>query len=115
MLACYTNESAPGAFSSPFVGYTSVAGCSLWGSSSGTIRERHAFDFYRRLGGDGTGCGDGLVPVNSALLEGANQLTLDGVSHYPIYGSLWYGSAAIVPRWVRYLDGFSAASRELAD
>jgi hypothetical protein len=103
MLACYANEHAPGAYAATEIAYTSVAGCSLRGKPGGTFRERHAYDFYRRLGGDGESCGDGLVPVWSALLEGANQVTLDGVGHYKGYGSLWYGSPDVVPGWVGYL------------
>ena len=78
--------------------YLSVAGSAVDGASSSGARRR-----YERFVDDGRVGGDGLVPVPSALLEGAEHLVLDGVYHGRSYGSLgspWYGSdGATVERW----------------
>jgi hypothetical protein len=99
MLACFANAHLPGAYASPDVAYVSVAGRFLRGNCRGSLRERHACDFYRKLGGDGDGWGDGLIPLQSALLEGAHQVVLDGVSHHATYGQPWFGSSGAVARW----------------
>jgi hypothetical protein len=41
----------------------------------------------------------GLVPVASALLEGAEALVLEGVAHGGAFGPVWYGTPAVVERW----------------
>src|SRR5919112_1126909 len=51
-----------------------------------------------RRGGGGVG-GDGVVPVEAALLPGSEEIVLDGVHHNGRMG-LWYGSdAETVGRW----------------
>lgn len=89
----------PGAFFAPQVRYTSVAGLAVRGDPRGSLRERLAFRFYERLSGVGAQPGDGLVPASSALLEGARQVTLEGVSHYAGFGGPWYGEIDVVERW----------------
>ena len=61
----------PGACFGPEVEYLSVAGKAVRGDREGTARERTAYRGYRTLCGDGALWGDGTVPVESALLEGA--------------------------------------------
>ena len=90
----------PGAFFKPQVEYVSVAGKSVLGDPKGSPRERAAYRGYKMLCGSGAIWGDGAVPIDSALLEGARHLVLDGVHHYATNGGrLWYGSADVVPRW----------------
>ncbi len=90
------NELFPGALH-PNIRYLCVAGDAVDGAS-GRIRRR-----YERFGGDGRVRGDGKVPVQSALLPGAESLVLDGVYHGRLYGgvgSRWYGSdRETVERW----------------
>ena len=78
--------------------YLSVAGSAVDGASSNRVRRR-----YERFVDDGRVAGDGLVPVRSALLEGAEHLVLDGVHHGRSYGpraGRWYGfDAETVGRW----------------
>jgi hypothetical protein len=68
------------------------------GASSGRVRRR-----YERFGGDGRVGGDGKIPVQSALLPGAESLVLDGVYHGRLFGGAgggWYGSdRETVERW----------------
>jgi len=97
----------PGAYFAPQVRYTSVAGRSLRGEAGGSAKERWAHTCYRELCGDGEAWGDGLVPVPSALLEGSEQIVLDGIAHY---GGTWYGSPEIIPLWWRPEQSMRAAA-----
>lgn len=51
--------------------------------------------------------GDGVVPEISAHLEGALNISLDGVYHSPVGSDdttrPWYGSPAIVEQWIHHL------------
>lgn len=89
----------PGAYFAPQVAYTSVAGRAVQGDRSGSFRERSAHRFYGRLCGDGNAWGDGLVPVQSALLSGSRQIVLERVSHFTGFGGPWYGADGVLPRW----------------
>jgi hypothetical protein len=97
----WVHRTYPGAHYAPADTYTAVAGCALEGRSTGTLGERVAFRLYRHLCGEGAVCGDGLVPIPSARLEGAANLVLDGVFHAPLGGRSWYGSPTVVRRWWR--------------
>jgi pimeloyl-ACP methyl ester carboxylesterase len=89
----------PGAYFASQVRYTSVAGKLVRGDPGGTLRERFAYAVYKELIGQGDVWGDGLVPVASALLRGAEQLVLEGVSHYAGFGGPWFGTADVIARW----------------
>ena len=74
--------------------YLSVAGDSVAGGSSGKARRR-----YERFVGDGRTAGDGVVPVEAALLPGSEELVVDGLGHNGRLGR-WYGSdEESVARW----------------
>lgn len=74
--------------------YLSVAGSAIDGASSRKARRR-----YERFLDDGRVEGDGIVPVESALLPGSESLVLDGVHHNRRLGR-WYGSdGETVARW----------------
>lgn len=51
--------------------------------------------------------GDGVVPEVSAHLEGALNISFDGVYHSPVGSDdeqrPWYGSPAILKQWVHHL------------
>lgn len=98
-LRRHVEETLPGAFFAPRVRYVSVAGRAVAGARDGTAKQRLAAWLYGHLSGSGEVPGDGLVPVASALLEGAEQHVLDGVYHAPVFGSPWYGSPEIIDRW----------------
>ncbi len=95
----------PGAYFSPSVSYASVAGKAVMGDPAGSTQQRFVSKIYQEIcGGGETGqwaCawGDGIVPVQSALLPGSVHIILDGVAHYSIAGSEWYGSEAAIVRW----------------
>ena len=84
------------------VRYVAVAGAidlaEPVGQASATAR-RLAPTAYRNSTGDPDDRGDGLVPVDSALLEGAEPVVLEGVAHGGAFGPVWYGTPAVVERW----------------
>jgi pimeloyl-ACP methyl ester carboxylesterase len=94
----------PGSFYSPRVRYISIAGGAIRGQRRGSFKQRLAALFYRSLVGSGGSMGDGLVPVESALLRGSEQLVIDGLFHAGIFGEPWYGSAEAVKRWWKASD-----------
>jgi hypothetical protein len=50
--------------------------------------------------------GDGVVPELSAHLEGAENLSFEGVYHSPVGASderPWYGTSKILDQWVHFL------------
>jgi hypothetical protein len=74
--------------------YLSVAGNALDGASSAKVRKR-----YERFVEDGSAGGDGIVPIEAALLPGSENVVVDGVHHNRRLG-LWYGSdRETVGRW----------------
>jgi pimeloyl-ACP methyl ester carboxylesterase len=91
----YVSELFPGALHARAgLEYLSVAGAAADGGTSSRARRR-----YERLVEDGRVAGDGVVPVESALLPGSQAIVLDDVYHSPYYG-LWYGSdRETVERW----------------
>jgi pimeloyl-ACP methyl ester carboxylesterase len=88
-------ELFPGALHEPAgLKYLSVAGGAADGETSARARKR-----YERLVEDGRVAGDGVVPVESALLPGSETLVLDDLYHSQFYGR-WYGSdRETVARW----------------
>ncbi|MCA1849010.1 MAG: hypothetical protein LC704_08510 [Actinobacteria bacterium] len=89
------NELFPGALHEPAgMKYLSVAGGAADGKTSSRVRKR-----YERLVDDGRVAGDGVVPVESALLPGSETLVFDDLYHSQFYGR-WYGSdRETVERW----------------
>ena len=79
------NELFPGALHDG-MRYLSVAGDAIDGASSPKARKR-----YERLVEDGRVAGDGVVPVEAALLPGSETLILNGLHHNRRLGR-WYGS-----------------------
>ena len=81
------NDLFPGALHSEVgIRYLSVAGSAIDGATSKKARRR-----YERFVGDGRIEGDGVVPVEAALLPGSEGLVLGGVHHNRRLGR-WYGS-----------------------
>jgi len=104
-LSRWVEQRYPGAYYTPEVAYVSVAGRLCQGDLGGPRAERWAYRTYRDLCGDGTVWGDGLIPVVSALLQGAQPIVLEGVSHFPGFGKPWYGDAEVVRQWWSLTEG----------
>jgi pimeloyl-ACP methyl ester carboxylesterase len=101
LMSRWIERRYPGACYGDQVRYTCVAGRLMRGDCRGSLHERNAYRFYSRIAGDGSAWGDGLIPVQSALLDGARQIVLEGVSHFTGFGGPWYGSKDVVSRWWR--------------
>lgn len=87
------NDLFPGALH-PGIDYLSVASNALDGTDSRRARKR-----YERFVADGGVEGDGVVPVEAALLPGSETLVLEGLLHNHHLGR-WYGSdLEAVERW----------------
>jgi hypothetical protein len=81
------NDLFPGALHEDAgLSYLSVAGGAADGAASTRVRKR-----YERLVEDGRVRGDGVVPIESALLPGSATLVLDDLYHNHHLGR-WYGS-----------------------
>ena len=98
-LSRYVEGRYPGAYFQPEVYYTSFAGKFLHGDRSGSRFQRWAYDRYEEICGQGNTWGDGLIPIQAALLKGSDQVILDRISHYSVFGDPWYGSSAAIPKW----------------
>ncbi|XP_041001787.1 uncharacterized protein LOC121247510 isoform X4 [Juglans microcarpa x Juglans regia] len=76
-------------------------------SNATTLRARLVGQGYKQVCGQADIWGDGVVPEVSAHLEGAYNITLDGVYHSPVGSDdasrPWYGSPVIVEKWIHYL------------
>ncbi len=94
-LISRVNELFPGALhETAGLEYLSVASGAADGVSSARARKR-----YERLVDDGRVEGDGVVPVESALLPGSEAVVLDDVYHNAFFGR-WYGSdREVVDEW----------------
>jgi pimeloyl-ACP methyl ester carboxylesterase len=101
VMARWVQQRVPDTAFSPQVRYTCVAGRSVRGDLNGSSKERTAFKVYRQICGDGSAWGDFIVPEPAALLPGSEQISLDSVSHFSIFGEPWYGSEAALRLWWR--------------
>ncbi|HEY9909087.1 MAG TPA: alpha/beta fold hydrolase [Thermosynechococcaceae cyanobacterium] len=96
----FVNLSYPGAFY-PDVRYVCVAGKAVFGDR---WRSWLAYSSYQLTCGRGDCWGDGITPIESAHLKGAENLTLEGATHSPKSGRSWYGSPSLLEKWVQHLD-----------
>jgi pimeloyl-ACP methyl ester carboxylesterase len=99
VMSRWVERHYPGAFFAPRVEYVSVAGKVIQGNLAGTGRERWVYQNHKKMCGRSDTWGDGIVPVESALLRGAQHVVLDGVSHFG-FGAPWYGSPEVIPLWL---------------
>jgi pimeloyl-ACP methyl ester carboxylesterase len=73
------------------------------GSLSGNMIEKLCFLFYRSVMDDGNVDGDGIVPVKSCFLEGAENVTIAEAEHLPTPHTRWYGTKEGVEQWIACL------------
>ena len=90
----------PGACFADQVHYISVAGA-LSAADGSALSQRMAPGSYQAIAGCRDLEGDGLVPVQSALLRDSQPITLPGVAHGGAFGSSWYGTPDVVQQWWR--------------
>jgi len=100
VMSRWVERHYPGAFFAPRVEYVSVAGKAIRGDLAGTGRERWVYRNHKNMCGRGDTWGDGIVPVESALLRGSRQIVLDRVCHFSGFGARWYGDRDVIPLWL---------------
>lgn len=101
------NLRAPGAFlSKPFV-YVTVASNRIVGDASAPAGSaaKTAFNSYQMVCGDGAVPGDGIVPLASAHLDGAVQITLSCFHSIAEPGTTrptddWYAAEPVIDDWL---------------
>ncbi|XP_015895258.3 uncharacterized protein LOC107429114 isoform X2 [Ziziphus jujuba] len=75
--------------------------------STTTLRARIVGQGYKQVCGEANVWGDGVVPQASAHLDGALNISLDGVYHSPLgsddASKPWYGSPDVVEQWIHHL------------
>lgn len=96
----FVKDNYPGAFY-PDVKYVCVAGKAIYGARR--PGQWLAYNSYKLTCGVGNCWGDGITPIESAHLDGATNLTLEGVLHSPRRGGIWYGSPDVMQSWLSYL------------
>lgn len=102
----HVDEQYPGAYLRDKLFYLTVAGAAVRGDAAAEdgTREKIAHNSYTQVIGDKEAAmtiGDGIVPVSYAHLEGARQLTLEGVFHsINAPGDYWYGGEDVLPQWL---------------
>lgn len=106
-----TQETFPGAYFQDELFYLTVIGNATQGIAQNVRKSWHnplgtpttvtgfAYNSYQAVCGNGSTFGDGVVPIESAHLEDATQLTLPGVFHSINAPEQWYGSDAIIDSW----------------
>ena len=98
-LRAMVDREFPGA-AFPGVDYLAVAGTlDPTSSTASAFSRRTAANNYRSIVGTSEVEGDGLVPVTSALLQGARHLVLPDTAHGGFFGSSWYGSNDRLDQW----------------
>ena len=90
----------PGACFADAVRYIAVAG-DLRSGEGTALSERMAARSYQAMAGSSDLPGDGLVPVRSACLSGAEAIVLEGVAHGGAFGPRWYGTPGVLEQWWR--------------
>jgi len=102
VAARFAERTVPGAAFAPYVGYVTVASRAVVGRVDGVGRERVAWRLYQGLLHDPAATaieGDGVVPLRSAMLDGARQIVLDDMLHSQAGGRPWYGSEPGLDIW----------------
>lgn len=101
LAADFADRVIPGAYFAPGTAYVSVASRVAVGRPDGDASARALYRVYQgvvELPGAPEIAGDGLVPVEAALLEGARHVVLDRAFHGQLESS-WYGSPEHVDTW----------------
>ena len=105
-LRNFVSSKLPGNFYSNDVKYISVAGeLDLNGPIATKTSLKLSKSSYRALNGKGDFLGDGLVPIDSALLIGSKKVVIKETAHGEIFGTQWYGSKNKVEEWFNKSSG----------
>ncbi|MCG8342689.1 MAG: alpha/beta hydrolase [Chlorobiales bacterium] len=81
----------------------SVVSDQYTGSLEKGLVERMCYMFYKNVSGEGNVAGDGIVPVKSCFLKGAENVTISGIEHLPTPHTTWYGTVEGIEQWIQWL------------
>jgi hypothetical protein len=107
-----THDTFPGAFHHPDIFYITVAGAGLPGVEAEQLdlmldpsknARGFAYHSYLLVSGNGTDCGDGVVPTEFAHLQDSNaiEIELNGVTHHSLTcPNSWYGAEGVIDQWL---------------
>ncbi len=73
------------------------------GNDKGSFVEKTCFKFYKSVQENGNVRGDGIVPVESCFLEGAENVTIADAGHLPTPHTRWYGTKEGIKQWIQWL------------
>ena len=103
-LRDFVSSKLPGSFYRENVCYISVAGeLDLSGPIASKTSRRLSRASYRAINGTENTIGDGLVPRDSALLNGSKFIVMKETAHGKAFGKDWYGSKIKVEEWLNRL------------
>ncbi|GAX73111.1 hypothetical protein CEUSTIGMA_g564.t1 [Chlamydomonas eustigma] len=110
-ILTYCSDACPGAFHSE-ISYVTIASNFVRGvnlSSEGTLLAKFAGAGYQQVCGEAEVEGDFIVPVQTAHLEGALNINLNGAFHSPLGAKVsflgpWYGSEEYLSQRVHLLS-----------
>ena len=89
----------------PGVDYVAIAAdLPLESTNASAFSRRSAKSSYRAIAGAVDVRGDGLVPVESALLRNARQLTLQDTAHGGLFGSTTYFTEERLEQWWEFAN-----------
>lgn len=74
----------------------------IFSRNNGTWHEKRAYKIYSYIVGNGELYGDGVVPLDSSVLDGAENIILSNIYHSPFHPP-WYGSEKAFQYWGKYL------------
>ena len=101
-LRAMVDRSCPGCHE-PGVDYVAIAGeLNLNSTTASVFSRRSAKGSYRRISGSVDVSGDGLVPIDSALLCGARYLVQSDTAHGGLFGTTTYFSPPRLEAWWRF-------------
>ncbi|MDB4677912.1 esterase [Synechococcus sp. AH-551-A21] len=102
-LRAMVDRRFPGCYESG-VDYVAIAGkLDLCRGNASALSRIGAKASYKRAINDDGFLGDGLVPVESALLHGARSLIQNDTAHGGLFGDIWYASTQRVDEWWNFV------------
>lgn len=99
----YVDDNYPGAYFKE-VKYVVITSKAVKGNKDGNKFEKMAYFTYSKIIGNGELYGDGVVPLDSSILDGAENIILSDIYHSPLRKP-WYGSKKALQYWGKYVSG----------
>jgi pimeloyl-ACP methyl ester carboxylesterase len=103
--AAFVNKYYPGAYY-PDVTYVCAIGRSVFGKANGSVDQRFAHQSYRlQIPEKPEQWGDGVIPLDGALMPGVENHVINGVYHVSVLGRPGYADPRALKVWAEVLKG----------